>query len=63
MQPESSSTTRSVAENTATGDIGAAIAATDADNDALTYTLGGTDANAFNIERTWTVENQCTTRL
>ena len=50
---ESSSTTRSVAENTATGvNIGAAIAATDADNDALTYTLSGTDAASFSIVRT-----------
>ena len=47
------STTRTIAENTATGvNIGTAIAATDADNDALTYTLGGTDAAAFDIEST-----------
>ena len=44
------STTRSVAENTASGqDIGTAVAATDADNDTLTYTLGGTDAASFSI--------------
>ena len=50
---ESSSTTRSVAENAATGvNIGSAIAATDADNDALTYTLSGTDAASFSIVRT-----------
>ena len=50
---ESSSTTRSVTENTATGvNIGVAIAATDADNDALTYTLSGTDAASFSIVRT-----------
>ena len=50
---EGSSTTRSVAENTPSGqDIGTAIAATDADNDILTYTLGGTDAAAFSIVRT-----------
>ena len=47
------STTRTVAENTAAGvNIGMAIAATDANNDALTYTLGGTDAAAFAIEST-----------
>ena len=45
--------TRSVAENTASGQhIGAAVAATDADNDMLTYTLSGTDAAAFGIDRT-----------
>ena len=47
------STTRTVAENTASGtNIGTAVAATDADNDTLTYTLGGTDANSFTIEGT-----------
>ena len=47
---DGTSTTRSVAENTATGvNIGNAIAATDADNDTLTYTLGGTDASSFSI--------------
>ena len=47
------STTRSVAENTAAGqNIGTAIAATDTDNDTLTYTLGGTDADAFGIVST-----------
>ena len=50
---ESSSTTRSVAENAATGvNIGSAIAATDAENDTLTYTLSGTDAASFSIVRT-----------
>ena len=50
---EGTSTTRSVAENTAAGaHIGAAIAATDADNDTLTYTLGGTDAASFVIDAT-----------
>ena len=44
------STTRSVAENTASGqNIGTAVAATDADDDTLTYTLGGTDASSFSI--------------
>ncbi|MCY3744268.1 MAG: cadherin domain-containing protein [Candidatus Poribacteria bacterium] len=44
------STTRSVAENTEAGiNIGAAVSATDADNHTLTYSLGGTDADAFDI--------------
>ena len=43
-------TTRSVAENTAAGiNVGAPVAATDADGDTLTYTLGGTDAASFDI--------------
>ena len=48
------STTRTVAENTASGEnIGRAVAATDADSgDTLTYTLGGDDAEAFSIVRT-----------
>ena len=46
-------TTRSVAENTASGeDIGSAISATDPDDDTLTYTLGGTDAASFSIVST-----------
>ena len=50
---DGTSTTRSIAENTAAGaSIGTAITATDTNNDILTYTLSGTDANAFNIERT-----------
>ena len=41
---------RSVAEDTAAGeDIGAPVAATDADNDALTYVLSGIDAASFDI--------------
>ena len=42
---------RSVAENTAAGqNVGAALTATDADSDTLTYTLeGGTDAASFDI--------------
>ena len=41
---------RSVAENTAAGqDVGAALTATDADSDRLTYTLEGTDAASFDI--------------
>ncbi len=41
---------RSVAENTAAGgNVGAPVTATDADNDALTYTLGGADAARFAV--------------
>ena len=46
----STAVTRSVAENTdAGGNVGAAVTATDADNDTLTYTLGGSDASSFEI--------------
>ena len=48
-----STTTRTIAENAAANvNIGSPVSATDADNDTLTYTLGGTDANAFSIVRT-----------
>ncbi len=48
---EGSSATRTVAENTGSGvDIGSSVSATDADNDTLTYSLGGTDADAFSID-------------
>ena len=45
------STTRSVDENTTSGqDIGAPVTASDADSsDTLTYALGGTDATSFSI--------------
>ena len=44
------STSRSVAEDTATGNnIGSVVAATDADNDTLTYSLSGTDVESFGI--------------
>ena len=48
------STTRSVAENTASDtNFGTAISATDADSgDTLTYSLGGTDAASFSIVST-----------
>jgi len=50
---EAEETTRSVAENTAAGTaIGDPVAATDEDGDALTYTLGGDDADAFTIDST-----------
>ena len=43
--------TRTVAENTDAGEnIGAPVAATDADDDTLTYTLGGDDAASFDID-------------
>ena len=42
---------RSVAENTAAGmDFGAPVEATDADDDTLTYTLGGDDMASFAID-------------
>ena len=50
MFSDGSSTTRAVAENTFSGEnIGSPVSATDADNDTLTYTLGGTDASSFSI--------------
>ena len=43
--------TRTIAENTAANtNIGAAVAATDANNDTLAYTLEGTDAASFGID-------------
>ena len=50
---DGTSTSRSVAENTAAGNnIGTAVAATDADDDTLTWTLGGTDAASFTFDST-----------
>ena len=50
---EEDSTTRAIAENTASGvNIGNAVLATDEDGDSLTYNLGGTDAAAFSIVST-----------
>ena len=44
---------RSVAEKSASGtNVGAAVTATDADNDTLTYSLEGTDAASFSIVST-----------
>ena len=44
-------TSRTVAEDTAAGeDIGNPVAANDANGDALTYALGGTDAASFDID-------------
>ena len=50
--PDSETGTRSIPENTATGqDIGAAVAAEDPDDgDTLTYSLGGTDAGSFDFD-------------
>ncbi len=45
------STTRSVAENTAAGlPVGAPVGASDDDGDTLTYSLGGSDAGSFDID-------------
>ena len=45
-------TSRAVAENTPRGvNIREPIAATDTDNDSLTYTLGGLDAASFDLDR------------
>ena len=42
--------TRTVPENSAMGtSVGTPVAATDTDNDTLTYSLSGTDASSFNI--------------
>lgn len=50
---DGTSTTRSVAENTPSGaNIGSTIAATEADDHTLTYTLSGTDAASFTIVST-----------
>ncbi|MYH80298.1 T9SS type A sorting domain-containing protein, partial [Candidatus Poribacteria bacterium] len=49
----SSSTERSIPENTPAGrNIGAPVAATDADGDTLTYSIDGTDASSFGIVST-----------
>ena len=48
---EGPTTTRGVAENTATGqDIGDLVAATDTENDTLTYSLDATGAASFDID-------------
>ena len=48
---EGTSTTRSVDEDATAGTaVGGPVAATDADNDTLTYTLGGDDAGSFAID-------------
>ena len=48
--PSSETGARSVAENTAAAtDIGVPVAATDAESDTLTYSLGGVDADSFDF--------------
>ena len=48
-----SSTTHTVAENTAAGEnIGSPVSATDDDSDTLSYSLSGTDAGKFSIDST-----------
>ena len=48
---EGDSATRTVDENTPSSqDIGAPVTATDADNDTLTYSLGGADAGLFSVD-------------
>ena len=50
---DGTSTTRAIAENTASDtNIARPVAATDLDNDTLTYSLGGTDAASFSIVST-----------
>ena len=49
--PNTENGQRSVDENTPAGvNIGAPISATDTDGDTLTYTLGGTNADSFDID-------------
>ena len=49
--PTTESGTRNVAENTLAGeDVGTPVAAMDADDDTVTYVLGGTDAASFDID-------------
>ena len=51
--PEGATTTRTVDENTAAVEnIGDPVAATDGDEDPLTYALGGTDADDFDLVTT-----------
>ncbi len=48
---DSATATREVPENTEAGEnIGAPVTATDPDNDTLAYTLGGADADSFDID-------------
>ena len=51
-EDQSEEASREVAENTAAGQpVGVPVAATDANGDTLTYTLGGSDADDFTIDR------------
>ena len=48
---DGTSTTRTIAENTTAGtNIGTAVSATDADDDTLTYSLGGKNVSLFSID-------------
>ena len=50
---EGDDTTRTVPENSEVGTpVGAAVTASDSDSDTLVYTLGGTDADFFEIDST-----------
>ena len=50
---DGTSTTRAIVENTVAGtNIGAVVSATDPDGDTLTYSLGGTDVAAFELDET-----------
>ncbi len=50
---DGTTTIRTIAENTTPGaNIGLPVSATDADNDTLIYSLGGTDAASFAIDTT-----------
>ena len=63
---DGASTTRSIAENTASGvNIGTAVSATDGDtDDTLTYSLSGTDAESFSIvSSSGQLQNKCGPRL
>ena len=50
---DSDSTSRTIAENADAGaNVGAAVAATDSENDILTYSISGVDAGSFTIDAT-----------
>ena len=50
---DGAATSRAVAENTAAAEnIGAAVTATDVNNDEITYSLSGTDAGSFSLDNT-----------
>ena len=57
-------TTREVAENTAAGgNVGAVVAATDDDNDSLTYSLTSTDESSFTVDNTGQIKVKSGTTL
>ena len=57
-------TSRDVAENTAaSGNVGAVVAATDADSDSLTYSLTSTDASSFTVDNTGQIKVGSATTL